>query len=91
MSGPFGGFDSVCGLSLVEDFAGTEGPSIVLSRCRPSRTDSNLVCLFPLMDIDAAMEMRFNDCMNRISSARTELIWSNRFFCNALDVSYTIL
>ena len=79
--------DGVCGVSLVEDFAGTEGPSMLVSRCRPRRTDSNLVCLLPLVDIDVAMETRFNDC-RAVPSSRSELIWNNRISCSDLQVRY---
>ena len=55
--------DGVCGVSLVEDFAGTSGPSLVMARCRQDQsTSSNLICVVPISEVDSLMDERYDDC-----------------------------
>ena len=49
--------DGVCGVSLVEDFAGISGPSLVMARCRQDQsTRSNLICVVPISEVDSLMD-----------------------------------
>ena len=55
--------DGVCGVSLVEDFAGTSGPSLVMARCRQDQsTRNNLICVVPISEVDSLMDARYGDC-----------------------------
>ena len=55
--------DGVCGVSLVEDFAGTSGPSLVMARCRQDQSkSSNLICVVPISEVDSRMDARYGDC-----------------------------
>ena len=76
--------DGVCGLSVVEDFAGTQGTSILVSRCHPGFPKDNLVCLVPVTEIDRVMGTRFSRCQSD-STEREELFWRSRFFCSSVQ------
>ena len=54
--------DRICDVSLVENFAGTSGASIVISKCRPQDILDNAVCVIKIADIDATMDRRYNEC-----------------------------
>ena len=66
--------DRICGVSLVEDFGGSSGASIVLSRCRGNSRSSNQVCAIKVADIDSTMERRYNEC--RAGSGSVQPTWS---------------
>ena len=72
----------ISGISVVEDFAGMPGTTIVLSRSRP-RSTQNFVCLYSLQIIDTMMQTKFNDCFtSRVDSIK--LAWRNPgMFCAA--------
>ena len=53
--------DTIVGVSVVEDFAGTLGTSVLVSRGRVNAGD-NIVCLFRLSDLDSNMDMRYDQC-----------------------------
>ena len=76
--------DGVCGLSVVEDFAGTQGTSILVSRCHPGFPNDNLVCLVPVTEIDRVMGTRFSRCQSD-STEREELFWRIRIFCSSVQ------
>ena len=58
--------DGVCGVSLVEDFAGTSGPSLVMARCRQDQSvKSNRICVVPISEVDSLMDERYDDCSSR--------------------------
>ncbi len=69
--------DGLCGVSVVEDFAGTSGTSIVISRCRPRFSSSNVVCLVSLSEVTRIMDMRADECRNN-ERRRTEISWIKR-------------
>ena len=76
--------DGVCGLSVVEDFAGTQGTSILVSRCHSGFPKDNLVCLIPVAEIDRVMGTRFSRCRSD-STEREELFWRPRFNCSSVQ------
>ncbi len=89
-SGSFGSDDGVCGMSVVEDFAGTSGTSILVSRCRPGAPSSNVVCLVTVAEVDMIMSERFTKCSTEPdrSTLRSDLVWtSNLVQCSAIIVS----
>ncbi len=55
--------DRICGLSVMENFAGSPGTSIIVSRCRGFSTLSNLVCAMNLTDVDRNMDLRYSECV----------------------------
>ena len=52
--------DGVCGVSAVEDFAGTTGTGIVISRCRQGFINNNVVCYVPVAEVDRIMDTRYD-------------------------------
>ena len=46
----------------MENFAGSPGTSIIVSRCRGDSTRTNLVCAMNLTDVDRNMDLRYNEC-----------------------------
>ncbi len=54
--------DRICGLSVMDNFAGSQGTSIIVSRCRGESTSRNLVCAMDLTDVDRNMDLRYNEC-----------------------------
>ncbi len=64
--------DGLCGMSVVEDFAGTSGTSILISRCRQRSTFSNVVCMVHLSDVERIMNMRATEC-NVTANEKNEL------------------
>ena len=88
--------DGVCGVSLVEDFAGTSGPSLVMARCRQDQsTSSNLICVVPVSEVDSRMDERYDRCSSDTSHVRVlDVAWkSNSLLCSDItaDVSYVII
>ena len=80
--------DGTCGVSVVEDFGGTSGTSMILSRCRQDSTFSNVVCSFNLSSVNTNMNMRLDGCKNETIQV-TEVAWVGKtFWCSSLVVSY---
>ena len=74
--------DGVCGVSLVEDFAGTSGPSLVMARCRQDQsTTSNLICVVPISEVDSRMDGRYDDCSSGTGSLNVAWI-ANSLTCS---------
>ena len=57
----------VCGVDLVESFAGQTGPLVVVTRCDEGRR-RNRVCAFKLDDIDGDMDAFFTGCVTGVHS-----------------------
>ena len=78
--------DGVCGVSVVEDFAGTTGTGIVISRCRQGFQDSNVVCYVPVAEVDRIMDTRYNSCS--MGNSQVNLDWTEfNGLCRSSDVS----
>jgi hypothetical protein len=77
--------DGICGVSVVEDFAGTTGTSILMSRCRQDSRVSNVICLLPVADIDRVMDDRYSSCSMGVG--RADLGWNGNIPCVQSDVS----
>ena len=83
----------ISGLSVVNKFAGIAGPTVVLSRNRPSPSSQNYVCLYSLQRIDTIMQMKYNSCAAAIAGDREqiELAWRTlATFCSEFQVSNCI-
>ncbi len=81
-----GGGEQLCGLSLVEDFSGVSGPSIIVSRCRLDRSSDNTVCSYNLTAIDSNMNTRYVRCSMSIGESR--LAWADVISCRSSAVSF---
>ena len=77
--------DGVCGVSVVEDFAGTTGTGIVISRCRQGFQVSNVVCYVPVAEVDRIMDTRYDSCS--MGNGQVNLHWSFNIACRPNDVS----
>ena len=66
--------DGVCGVSVVEDFAGTTGTGIVISRCRQGFQGSNVVCYVPVAEVDRIMDTRYDSCS--MGNGQVNLDWT---------------
>ena len=79
--------DGVCGVSVVEDFAGTTGTGIVISRCRQGFQLSNVVCYVPVAEVDRVMDTRYDSCS--MGNGLVNLDWTEfNGLCRSSDVSY---
>jgi len=81
-----GSDDGICGFSVVEDFAGTSGRSIVISRCREESSTRNTVCLVSLAAVDRSMDARYNRC--RSNTGESTVAWLQTVSqCSDIQVS----
>ncbi len=62
---------TICGVSLVENFLGSPDPTVVYSVCGPR----NHICSVPLASIDAEIEATYNECSTPGSTQRIEVAW----------------
>ena len=83
----------ISGISVVEDFAGIPGTTIILSRSRPKSTQ-NFVCIYSLQMIDTMMQRKFDSCStSQLDSTETiKLAWRNpSIYCTtAFQVLHSI-
>ena len=78
----------ISGVSLVDNFGGVSGPTLVISRNRPA-SSRNYVCLYNLDTIDNIMDGKYNDCLVAYTE-QIELSWdSQTVFCANLNSSST--
>ena len=61
-SGTFPQGALICGLSVLDSFAGSSDTTIVLARCNTEPSGRNHVCSFPLADIDDRMNTYYTQC-----------------------------
>ena len=75
----------ISSLSVVDDFAGMTGPTVLLSNSRPG-SSRNFVCLFSLEAIDSMMQSKFDSCsVNQVEDIY--LSWQGALiFCNQFQV-----
>ena len=59
------GAELLCGVSLIDNFGATPGPSMVVSKCRQGRDSDNNVRLFNFTAINDNMDMRYDGCRAR--------------------------
>ena len=66
------------GVSIAENFNGTTGATVILSRSQQQSSNRNFVCLFNLSDIDNIMERKFDTCTAATGTStpeRIDLAW----------------
>ena len=77
----------VCGVDLVESFAGLTGPLVVVTRCEEDREQPrNRACAFRLADIDGDMDAYLTGCRSGMHS-ESDLPWHVSFPCSLFTVS----
>ena len=52
----------ICGLSVLDSFAGSSDATVVLARCNTGTSARNRVCSFRLADIDFEMNRKYTEC-----------------------------
>ena len=80
----------ISGVSLVQDFAGLSGTTVVLSRSRPGN-NQNYVCLYSLEAIDDVMQRKYSSCSSSVNESMEEvaLAWMDpdqRPLCTSFQV-----
>ena len=85
----------ISGVSLVQDFAGRSGTTIVLSRSRPGN-NQNFICLYSLEAIDDVMLRQYNTCSSAVNGSmeKIALAWVNPELyplCSNFEVCFTNL
>ena len=84
----------ISGVSVAENFAGTTGATVILSRSQRQSSNRNFVCLFNISDIDNIMERKFDTCTAATGSLTTqqiELAWRmGEISCNDFLVSLCV-
>ena len=75
----------VCGVDLVESFAGQTGPLVVVTRCEEDG-DRNRACAFRLTDIDGDMDAYLTGCRTGMHS-ESDLPWDVARYCLQFTVS----
>ena len=84
----------VSGVTLVNNFAGVSGPTVVVSRNVPLPFGTrNFVCPFSLEMIDSLMQQKFETCISGTpQSGRIELAWGgDDIFCTSFMVSNQLM
>ena len=61
-SGTFPQGALICGLSVLDSFAGSSDTTVVLARCSAGSSGRNRVCSFRLVDIDDRMNTYYTQC-----------------------------
>ena len=81
--------DSICGVSVVDDFGGKKGAYIVLSRCHHGASSGrNLVCSVSVTDIDYSMDESYDMCFTgQLFSSGTA--WAQSLECGQRTVRST--
>ena len=75
------------GLSIAENFAGSPGTTVILSRSQQRSSNRNFVCLIDLNEIDNIMKQKFDTC-TASTVAQIDLAWrSSVTYCNLFLVS----
>ena len=83
--------DGVCGVSLIEDFAGTSGPSLVMARCRQDQSkSSNLICVVPISEVDSRMDERYDDCSSGTGSLNVAWL-DDALSCSSITADVSLI
>ena len=76
----------VCGVDLVESFAGQAGPLVVVTRCENGGIQNrNRACAFRLTDIDSDMDTYLTGCRSGEHS-ESDLVWETSRSCSQFTV-----
>ena len=74
----------ICSMSVMEDFDGQTGTTVVFSRCE-SGSSGNFICYVNLDTVDMQMNSKFTSCSTATGTSTEEIdiVWSEDKFCNA--------
>ena len=72
-SGSFPDSLVICGLSVLDSFAGSSDTTVVLARCNTGTSARNRVCSFRLADIDDKMDRKYTECAG--GTGEIEVAW----------------
>jgi len=61
-SGTFPQGSEICGLSVLDSFAGSSDTTVVLARCNAGSGGRNRICSFQLARIDGSMDRKYTEC-----------------------------
>ena len=81
----------ICGLSVLDSFAGSSDTTVVLARCNTGTSARNRVCSFQLADIDREMDRKYTQCAGRTGDI--QLAWDsavNRRCSSEFQVSHCV-
>ena len=67
----------ICGLSVLDSFAGSSDATVVLARCNSGISARNRVCSFRLADIDDKMDRKYTECT--AGTGKIEVAWDSGF------------
>ena len=78
----------VCGFSILGDFGGLNGTTVVVSRCEET-TSRSAICLFDLTAANQAMDSKFTSCSSAIQPSIEDIniAWDTQLRCTNLQVS----
>ena len=65
----------ICGLSVLDSFAGSSDTTVVLARCNTGTSARNRVCSFRLADIDREMDRKYVECAG--GTGDIEVAWDS--------------
>ena len=78
----------VCGVDLVESFAGQAGPLVVVTRCEDAVSGGrNRACAFRLADINSDMDAYLTGCRSGGEHSESHLVWETSRPCAQFTVS----
>ena len=70
----------ICGLSVLDSFAGSSDTIVVLARCNTGASARNRVCSFRLADIDLEMDRKYTECAG--GNGDIEVAWDRERRCS---------
>ena len=84
----------ICGLSVLDSFAGSSDTTVVLARCNTGTSARNRVCSFRLADIDREMDRKYTECAG--GTGNIQVAWDlsgspGRRSCSGFRVITTII
>ena len=78
----------ICGLSLLDTFAGSHSTTVVVARCNPGNGGRNRICSFALTDINNRMDTYYTWCTDpgTRNGVEIEVAWGQEIQCNTFQV-----
>ena len=74
----------ICGLSVLDSFAGSSDTTVVLARCNTGSSARNRVCSFRLADIDDKMDRKYAECAG--GTGDIQVAWDSTGSCTSFQV-----
>ena len=80
----------ICGLSVLDSFAGSSDTTVVLARCNTGTSARNRVCSFRLADIDREMDSKYTECAGGTGEIQVSWDASDRQCSSKFQVSHCV-